>query len=106
MARLIEVFVEDGIVKGHIVEEIYYEDTEELLRYMKQNLTLVKTTENYPFKDQILGIGHEECVIPLDASNECFGVGEKGILLILCDMPYHPYLLYENSLESDRIELV
>lgn len=106
MARLIEVFVEDGIVKGHILEEIYYENTEDLLRYMKQNLTLVKTTEQYPFKDQILGIGHKECVIPLDASYECFGVGEKGILLILCDMPYHPYLLYENSLESDRIELV
>lgn len=106
MARLIEVYVENGVVKGHIIDDIYYENTEELMRYMEQNLTMVTTSEGYPFKDPVLGIGHEECVIPLDGSYAFFGVGEKGLLLILCDMPYHPYLLYENILEGDRIELV
>ena len=27
MARLIEVYVEDGVVKGHIQEGIYYKNT-------------------------------------------------------------------------------
>lgn len=58
MSRLIEVYVEDNVVKGSIVEGNF------------------------------------------------FGVGEKGLLMILCDMPYHPYLLYENTMDSDEIQLV
>ena len=106
MARIIEVYMENRVVKGHILENIYYENTEELIAYMEKNLTIITTSEGYPFKDLVWGIGHEECAIALDASGNFFGVGEKGLLMILCDMPYHPHLLYENTLESDKIELV
>ena len=106
MARLIEVYMEDGVVKGHVQEGIYYKNTEDLIRYMEEKLTIIKTSEGYPFKDLVYGIGHAECVVALDASGNFFGVGNKGLLMILCDMPYHPYLLYENTLDSDEIQLV
>ena len=105
MARLIEVYMEDGIVKGHIQEGIYYKDTEDLIRYMEENLIIIKTSEGYTFKDLVYGIGHEECVVALDTSGNLFGVGEKGLLMILCDMPYHPYLLYE-TMDGEKIQLV
>ena len=35
MARLIEVYMEDGVVKGHVQEGIYYKNTEDLIRYME-----------------------------------------------------------------------
>ena len=97
MARLIEVYMEDGVVKGHIQEGIYYKNTE---------LTIIKTSEGYPFKDLVYGIGHAECVVALDASGNFFGVGEKGLLMILCDMQFPPHLLYENTFDSDAIQLV
>ena len=106
MARLIEVYVENGVVKGHIQEGIYYKNTEDLIQYMEDNLTIIKTSEGYPFKDLVYGIGHAECVAALDASGNFFGVGEKGLLMILCDMQYHPHLLYENTYDSDEIQFV
>ena len=75
MARLIEVYMEDGVVKGHIQEGIYYKNTEDLIRYMKENLTIIKISGGYPFKDLVYGIGHAECVVALDASGNFFGVG-------------------------------
>jgi len=38
MARLIEVYMEDGVVKGHIHENIYFEDTQNILT--KENIIL------------------------------------------------------------------
>ena len=105
MARLIEVYMEDGVVKGHIHENIYFEDTCDLISHMMKNYEIRETSEGYPFKDLVYGIGHEECVVALDASGNFFGVGEKGLLMILCDMPYHPYLLYE-TMDGEEIELV
>ena len=106
MARLIEVYMEDGVVKGHVQGGIYYKNTEDLIRYMEENLTIIKTSEEYPFKDLVYGIGHAECVVALDASGNFFGVGEKGLLMILCDMQFPPHLLYENTFDSDAIQLV
>ena len=39
-------------------------------------------------------------------SNTIFGVGEKGLLMILCDMQFQPHLLYENTFDSDEIQFV
>ena len=74
--------------------------------YMEENLTIIKTSEGYPFKDLVYGIGHAECVVALDASGNFFGVGEKGLLMILCDMQFPPHLLYENTFDSDEIQFV
>ena len=74
--------------------------------YMEENLTIIKTSEGYPFKDLVYGIGHAECVVALDASGNFFGVGEKGLLMILCDMQFPPHLLFENTFDSDAIQLV
>ena len=106
MARLIEVYMEDGVVKGHIHENIYFEDTLDLVSYMMKNYEIRETSEGYPFKDFVYGIGHAECVVALDASGYFFGVGEKGLLMILCDMQYSPHLLYENTYDSDEIQFV
>ena len=106
MSRLIEVYVEDSVVKGHIVEDIFFEDTWDLITYMKKHYEIRESSEGYPFKDLVYGIGHKECVVALDGSGNFFGVGNKGLLMILCDMQYHPYLLYENILDSDEIQLV
>lgn len=106
MSRLIEVYVEDNVVKGHIVEDIFFEDTWDLVNYMKKHYEIRESSEGYPFKDLVYGIGHKECVVALDGSGNFFGVGNKGLLMILCDMQYHPYLLYENTLDSDEIQLV
>ena len=104
MARLIEVYMEDGVVKGHIHENIYFEDTWDLISHMMKNFE-IRESEGYPFKDLVYGIGHAECVVALDASGNFFGVGEKGLLMILCDMQYHPYLLYE-TMDGEEIQLV
>ena len=34
------------------------------------------------------------------------GVGKKGLLMILSGMQYHPHLLYENTYDSDEMQLV
>ena len=74
------------------------------------NLSNVNTTaykkSRVEFKDLVYGIGHAECVVALDASGNFFGVGEKGLLMILCDMQFPPHLLYENTFDSDAIQLV
>ena len=74
--------------------------------YMEENLTIIKTSEGYPFKDFVYCIGRAECVVALDASGNFFGVGEKGQLMILCDMQFPPHLLYENTFDSGAIQLV
>ena len=104
MSRIIEVYVEGNVVKGHIYEDIHFENTPDLISYMESHYEIRDNSEGYPFKDLVYGIGHEECVVALDGSGNFFGVGEKGLLMILCDMPYHPYLLYEN-IDGEPIEL-
>ena len=41
-----------------------------------------------------------------DKEGNFFGVGEKGLLMILCDMQFPPHLLYENTFDSDEIQFV
>ena len=47
MARLIEVYVENGVVKGHIEEGIYYKNTEDLIQYMEENLEIINNSEGW-----------------------------------------------------------
>lgn len=45
MSRLIEVYVEDNVVKGHIVEDIFFEDTCDLITYMKKHYEIRESSE-------------------------------------------------------------